>query len=760
MSDQPITEYGKRLQASLADEIWCRRVLDAKERVVQVEAVLTACGGAESAVSRQAVRQFAPGVPWPTFLHWVRRYRQREGPPWERLLDRRLTPEPWRTPEAWVSTVRALGRLQPQPSLETIRSVLIAEHGEGAGLGDTKLREILVAAGLWQPKPTGGLQEKVTKLHGGGGLVLLLAAVVESGAVQRLAVAIQKHAASQVPGGGIERLEDGERNERGQFTTGYNEVRQARFAAAGVDPVYHSVAEVRPERDLSTLQVGKMRVETLVNRLLGVISYPLVTESRGLSGIDGPLGFWLGALSSYPYKAATLNKTLAELKLLGAAEPMWESSAVTWLELSRRWANTTWSQLVAYVDTTQDPYWTDRFAKSGKVARTGRVQPCLSRVCVSAGPGVPIFTEVVSGTASLREHMDALLARADDLLGPGELGRITVVDAECGNGVVLRAFAESPLRDVVTVVKGHLRQNRDLEEVGEWQDYRERDRLREAQLPVDEELRVRVVEMERTGSRNPVRTWFTTTAGPDTLTTQDVADVYLSRWPHQEDLFRRGRDGVGLERSHGYGVSTVQNVAVLTKREKAGEAVQKLNLELRGAISTRIDAHLAVATTTSDLAQRKTQGEKLDGRSTTALKRARDRRQEADKQVNEVERQRAKALTEQRKQETMPDEVYVRDTALDSITTCLKMTLLALLEFVCQEYLGKLRIMPRTFAERLVPLPVTIRQRQHEVIYEVEASPRDPEMTALLAKAFDIINKRQLRVGKRRLHARIREGPE
>lgn len=746
--------------ASLSPEKWARRVSAAHACVEIVERVFAACHGVNGPVSREAVREHAPGVSWSTFLHWVRAYRSRPGEPWERLMDRRLPPPGWVMPEAWKTTVVTLGYQQPQPSFAKVRETLCEMYGKNAGLCDNTVRKLWQNAGLWQPKPRGGVPEKVTHLHGGGGLVLLLAAVVETGAVKKLSVAILEHAAAQTSGGGIERPEDDERDERGRFTTGYNEVRQARFEAAGVDPVYHSVAEVRPERDLSTLQLGKMSVETLTNRLQGILSSPLVTESRGLNGLDGPLGTWLGALSSYPYKSASLTKTLSELKLLGAAEVMWESSAVTWFEMSRRWADTPWSLLVAYVDTTQDPYWTDRFAKSGKVSRTGRVQPCLSRVCLSAGPGVPIFSEVVSGTASLRQHMEGMLARADELLGPGELGRLTVVDGECGNGVVLRAFAESPWRDVVTVLKGNLRQNRELEEAGEWHEYRERDRLREAIVPVDEDLRVRVVVMEREGSRNPVQTWFATTAGPEKLTTQDVADVYLSRWPHQEDLFRRGRDGIGLERSHGYGVSTVQNVAVLTKREKAGDLVQKLNGQLRGAISNRIDAQLAVTTAAAEVSRRKAEQEPVDGRSSAAVKRARERLQDAQKQVAQTERQRSQALAEQRKQQSTPDDIYVRDTALDSVTTCLKMTLLALLEFVCQEYLGKLRIMPRTFAERLVPLPVTIRERQHELIYEVEASPRDPEMTALLANAFDIINQRQLRVGKRRLHARIREGPE
>ena len=65
--------------------------------------------------------------------------------------------------------------------------------------------------------------------------------------------------------------------------------------------------------------------------------------------------------------------------------------------------------------------------------------------------------------------------------------------------------------------------------------------------------------------------------------------------------------------------------------------------------------------------------------------------------------------------------------ALDSITTCFKMALMALLvEFICQEYLDRYRLMPRTFIKAWMALPVTIRQTRYALIYEVAPNPRDP----------------------------------
>ncbi len=85
------------------------------------------------------------------------------------------------------------------------------------------------------------------------------------------------------------------------------------------------------------------------------------------------------------------------------------------------------------------------------------------------------------------------------------------------------------------------------------------------------------------------------------------------------------------------------------------------------------------------------------------------------------------------------------------------MTLLSLLEFICQEYLGQYRLMPLTFIESWMTLPVTIRQSEQYVIYEVMFNQRDPSMSQLLDKALKRITERKLRVKGRLLIARLRD---
>lgn len=86
-------------------------------------------------------------------------------------------------------------------------------------------------------------------------------------------------------------------------------------------------------------------------------------------------------------------------------------------------------------------------------------------------------------------------------------------------------------------------------------------------------LALRGVEMVREGSRNPTSTLFVTDATVEELPTEQVATAYLSRWPHQERRFRDARNGLGLDRSHGYGGHDVTHVALSTAQEKAAARV-------------------------------------------------------------------------------------------------------------------------------------------------------------------------------------------
>jgi len=196
---------------------------------------------------------------------------------------------------------------------------------------------------------------------------------------------------------------------------------------------------------------------------------------------------------------------------------------------------------------------------------------------------------------------------------------------------VLRSFAAHPTRDIVTVMKGPLARGKTVEPCGPWLPFRERDQVREGRVVLgagsgQPELSLRVVEMTRPDSRNVKTIGFVTTAPPETLATQLVPAIYLARWPFQEDLHRRGRNGAGLERSGGYGVDAVTHLAVVEPREKAARRLAQAATEMAAASDGEARAVLQLAVAEDRLAQRRTDDETpLDGRHALGVRQARQR---------------------------------------------------------------------------------------------------------------------------------------
>jgi hypothetical protein len=312
---------------------------------------------------------------------------------------------------------------------------------------------------------------------------------------------------------------------------------------------------------------------------------------------------------------------------------------------------------------------------------------------------------------------------------------------------LLAALAGRADRWFITVLKGGTAKAAKLGEHGAWQRYRECDLLRELTVRFEstkeqeEHLSLRGVEMVREGSRNPTSTLFVTDATADELPTEEVATAYLSRWPHQERRFRDARNGLGLDRSHGYGGHDVTHIALSTAQEKAASRVDRAEAKVVAKTTAEAEAKNLVDVVPKD--QR--------GAARAAVATAKRERNAADRSLDA-------ARKEQQRLSTTPREIYVRDTTRDSIATCSKLTVLMLLEYVLKEYFTGLRLEARTFIERFVHLPVTIRESKTEVIYEISDNPRSPEDTARLRAACAEVRRRKLRVGGRRLWFEVTSG--
>jgi len=200
----------------------------------------------------------------------------------------------------------------------------------------------------------------------------------------------------------------------------------------------------------------------------------------------------------------------------------------------------------------------------------------------------------------------------------------------------------------------------------------------------------------------------------------------LSRWPNQEQVFRNARNGGGIERTHGFGGAAVAHVALETKRERAERRVASAE-----------DAHAAAQATHADIVAG-------PPRPTSASRPAR-------REVCNTERELERRRSERDALASYAREIFVRDTGRDSIMTCLKLSMLALIEYAMQEFFGGLSMEWRTFIEQFVMLPVTVRTSSRRVLYQIHANPRKPKRMAQLAAALEEINRRRLHRGKQLL---------
>ena len=759
----PQTDIGIALHASLSPTRWARVVAEAEERVRIFDEVTAQVAG--GGFWTTALAEVAPSVPWPTFVNWKRRHGSAQGESWERLLDRR----PKLATQAPVDTEVVAGaiRLRQQNheiTCEAARSLLRPMFGAAGDMCDASLTRIWARAGLNLPpgrrvaslvvsspavvaQARGkGPVEEVTVLHGGGGLAFLAAAEAEFGPARQMADAILKSckefAALCGPFEGA--LDDsGDRDEGGRFTPAYAARWRAGVATGEPDARWTDDLTKALARNLQTCKVLTLSAPTLARHLLAIGASPLLTERRGLDGLDGPAGAWLAAFGGTAYMPATLDKTLAELGYLDVGPDMWDAHAKVWHRMTQRWAapGTGWQQAVVYIDGTADPYWTQSFARSGKVSRVGRVMPCVSRICLNSGAGIPLLVETHAGAVSLRARVLPLLAQLDRAVGAeAQANRLTVIDSEGGTAAMLLAMHTETEMVFITVLKGQVLAGTAISGEGPWQKYRNHDELRQCTALVKGEgvpaegVEIRAVQMRRlpatpTASEESVTT-YATNGCSERLTTQQVADEYLKRWPKQEHTFRKLRNGGGLNRSHGYGGGYVNHLALVPKLEKARRSSELAAKRLTTA--TKVQGEVA-------------RRAKLKKKPSMALQ------SQAKRQVRSLEKQVDQKQKATEKLEKMPSEIYERDFGRDQIATCLKLMVMALLETVLKEYFGGLGMELPTFIEQFVALPVTMRCTSGQCVYEIEANPRQPEHMARLRRAVAEMNRRKLKQGKQLL---------
>ena len=375
------------------------------------------------------------------------------------------------------------------------------------------------------------------------------------------------------------------------------------------------------------------------------------------------------------------------------------------------------------------------------------IHPCLTRVVIHSGAGVPLLVETHAGTASLKKRLLPVLQQLDDAVGPGaDVGRLTVIDSEVGVAGLLWAMHDQTEMQFITIIKGAVLKGAKFSHEGPWLNFRERDEVRDVQVQLNGKgapangVVIRGVEMRRDGGRNPKSTVFVTSAPTEEMSPTEVPRQYLERWPRQEAQFANGRNGGGLNRSFGYGGELVSHVALEDKLDRAKRSVAFAAKRTEAATAQ----HQALSASAED---------EPDAAMKEAVKQAETTVREREK----TQQQRDDKLA---RLESMPTQIYQRDTGRDSVMTCLKLTMLSLLEFVMQEYFGGARMQWRTFIEQFVALPVTVRTSKRRRVYEIQANLRQPQRMAQLEAALVEVNRRGLKQSDRSLVFRLVGMPE
>lgn len=744
---EPSSERGVALRVRMQPDRWAREVELAHYRVRIVHEVraLHRETRQEGNSLRECLRRVDSTVHWSTFCHWRRLLGRREGPEWERLLDGRVPPAPPPVPQEVQGAVVLMRRVDPFMSCASAREHLVAQFGDTGRISDSTLHRIWRRAnqtnvGAGDPSRF----ETIEQFPGGAALVMMKAAAEESGVFAAMAEAALQAGRESVgaDAGGREQDPHPGRDHRGRITKAYNKAIRAGLQSGEADLRWSPDDVKRQVRALGNLSILGLRPETLAARLFSIGTAGFISELRGFDGLDCPQARWARAAGGHDYHPFTLDKTLAELSLLKTDSKLMDAHSRIWAAQAQRWSvgGPPWLAAVLYVDGTSDPLWTGRYALSGKITRLGRVGPCVQRALVMGGPGVPLLVSAWAGTQSIRDHLlpmlEPFIEDAED-----ESYKISIFDSEGATaGVLTELNRFAPRLYFVSVKKGK-GMEKALELTGPWIRYRERDMVAEGLFKVTGEgapkdgLLLRAVVLRRPGSRNPVTTIFITNAPLDVLSTEHVVDAYLSRWPNQENVFRRARQKGVLSKTHGYTGEFVVNVALEPKREKAAnQAVAYLSAEDAARLQARQMEFMADNAGSSDERDVLLGGAKTAAKAATAAaKRAR----KAGKKYDQLS--------------STPSKIWKRDLTRENICSILSLSAMMLVEWVLKEYFGGVRMELSTFLANFFHLPVQVRTSWGKIVYVFETGDLKPERERLLVHACAEMTKRGLRRDGRRL---------
>jgi len=724
---------------------------------------------------RAAARRFSSGAPRTSVRRWQQRYAKYG---FDGLIDWRLPPGRMVIPPEVCGAICTLRRADANVDVAVIVEHIAKHHN--LKVSETKVKRVLREAGLARrpgPAPgTGSGGEQHLEI---GGMKLVEAALVETGYLKALSIAVEEQLAAIPAPQSVVPVDRTDRDDWGRFLPGYNE-RYRKAEGDAIGPGFASVETKRTGLDPGRLHVSGARQEIIERKMYALMTSPLLGGGRW-DGIRASRGALLEELCGFPYMPSTLDLFTRELKYVGVANTLWEVHARLWLTQTSKWGSER-NALVLFIDGSSKPVWTELFSQSSKVSSIGRVMPSLESVFFHSGYGVPLWMVSHSGRTPLVKAVPRMLSQFRELNDGAEIGRIVVIDAESNSVPFLKELEQgSPARAWVTRLRPSMLAGKRIFNRTNYRPYREGDRVRMGLVDLNDpqskgaRFRVRVVEVERRSKGTVTYLGASTKLPERDWNAEQIADLYFERWPNQEANFRAVNQALGLKDVHGYGKQLVDNVTVVTELDELDhrsrqvqEQIEQRSVELKQQLGRQHQQHKLLdglerhhETLSRQLQARVSTGQritpklrKLSTDQAAAAEQVRkltlevsgcDAKTERLTKKLERQQQQLKAAQDRTADLESRRRIFQHDVELDSIFSVLKVGLVLTIKLVLREYLGDARMEPITFLERFATLPARLRILPNLEIVTFEFNQRDPAVMALLTQHCDAINARALR---------------
>jgi hypothetical protein len=784
---EPVAAELVRVKSRISADSWRRRVEQARRDEAPVQAILDKV--ADGLSLNDAIAKVLPANRRSWALRRIPTYREQG---FEALIDARTPREP-EVSGACAQAVQAAREVNPKITVSEALEVLRKQTISPLPSASTIKREFsrVDERHKYARKKAARDAVKVVELPLAGG-ELLAAAETETGGIAALTDVVVKLGEQAIEASeGQTPTRDVElRDAHGKFTGRYN---RARRRKRGEEVAFYlrTAAEKAEGRVPSWPRFVAERPETIDAKLRMLVFCWMVAGSKGWDALRAPDVASLESLTGFAYMPSTLAKFVSALAISGAAQPLIEAVGRRWHEVAQEHWQEPGAMAALYIDNHAKEVWSSLFTQSGKVSHINRVMPCITTTYAHTGAGTPLVLSVQSGSAPLAPRLVDLVDQAETVFET-DVQRAVVIDAEGCTFDLLTSFAKAK-RVLITPLKPSRAPELELTYTrgSYYRAYREHDELRIAQATLHHKSSGRSLQVGALLVRRAHRdadTVLLTTGIALGMEGHDLADLYFSRWPVQENAFK---DAVvlGLNEHRGNCGRVVTNIVVVSELERLASRAKRdadTLSELAGTAAGLAEAaserarelqraESALATRRRRFDEAIAEG-KVNGKAFTrvaldhqralvhaeACTKAANKAQAAlDKNVTQratIER-RAEDIAADKKRLEPQRTIRQLDVTQDTILTAAKLTAAQLISFVLREYLPSMPMTPQTFIQRVLCIHGRKEIGQdHEFVVFYE-NPRDPLINDALRKACERINRRELRRDDRRLRFAVEPSP-